>query len=197
MDATDPSKEPRELLDHHAIDRIVAATNTQLCSDREALWTDLIECYRAWCLLSDFGRSAAKKGIKRLTRLHGWAAEGVRLLKDDDHGHARELWASHGGGYPALLPQIERLCELLEMVNLECAEYDGSPLENLLGVLLPDVFRRHFNRSARVSRNPDTGKLNGPYIRFAEQVCAEFDIRCERETVASAMRRHRAKPGDK
>jgi hypothetical protein len=188
----------RALLDQDALDRIVFAPRLPLCTGQKSLQADLVACYRAWCLLSDFGRSAAKEGIKRLTRLLGWATEGARLLSadEDDQGHVRELWA--GGGYPPLLPQIKLLEDLLNRVNLGAVDYKGSPLENLVGVLLPNVFEHHFHRPPKLSRDQNTKKVGGPYIRFAKQVCSEFEIECSPETIASAMkRRHRAKPGGK
>jgi hypothetical protein len=190
----------RDLLDQDALDRIVVATGFPLCTDQESLEADLVQCYRRWCLLSDFGRSAAKKGIERLTRLVGWATEGAKLLSadEDDQGHVRELWASHGGAYPPLLPQIKLVEALLKQVSLDAVDYKGSPLENLTGVLLPNVFQHHFRRPPKLSRDQNTNELGGPYIRFAQQVCIECEIKCRPETIASAMRRrHRAKPRDK
>jgi hypothetical protein len=187
--------------DRDVLDRIVGATNLPLPADWdwEAFRSDLNACYACWCLLSDVGPKRAKKGIERLTRYIGWAAEGVRLAKEDDAdlGHVAMLWAEHGGGFPPLLPQMERLVRVLEGVNLEHEEYEDSPLETLTGVLLPYVFRRQFKRPPRVSRDPGTGKPGGPYIRFTEQVCAAFGIKCSAETIASAMRRcNRADPVD-
>jgi hypothetical protein len=189
----------REILDQGALDRILAATRSPLCRSQKSLRAALIKCYRSWCLLSDFGPKAAKEGIKRLTRLLGWAAEGARLLSadEDDKGHVRELWAFYGSAYPPLLPQIKLLEDLLKQVKLDAVTLEGSPLENLIGVLLRYVFERHFCRPAKLSRDPSTNKPSGPYIRFAKQVCIEFGIECRPETIASAVKRHRAKPGDK
>ena len=183
-----------ELFDQNTLDRIVAATGLPLCSDHKSLRADLVEGYRSWCLLSDFGRRSAKRGIERITRLLGWATEGTRLLSadEDDQGYVRELWANHGGSYPPLLPQIKRLGHLLEQVKLEAVDYSGSPLENLTGVLLPSVFEYHFGKTPKLSRDHSANTLGGPYVQFAKQVCVEFGIECSSETIASAMRRHRA-----
>jgi hypothetical protein len=200
MDATDSNKDLAvEPFDQGVLFRIVTATGFPLHTDDKALQSDLKTYYRIWVLQSGFGPRAAKKGIKRLTELIGWTAEGARLLREDDNdrGYIQELWATHGSGYPPLLPQIEQLGALLGKVSLEHGELDGSPLENLTGVFLPETFRIHFNRPPGVSRNRDTGKLDGPYIRFAERVCIEFGIPCSRETIDSARKRHRAKPEDR
>jgi hypothetical protein len=157
----------RDLLDQDALHRIVFATGFPLCTDKESLQADLVECYRSWCLLSDFSRSPAKKGIERLARLLGWSTEGARLLKGDeeDQGHVRELWASHGGAFPPLLPRIKRLEDLLKQVKLDAVDYKGSPLEILTGVLLPYVFQYHFRRPPKLSRDHNTNEPGGPYIR--------------------------------
>jgi hypothetical protein len=181
-----------ELLDDAALDRIIAAPTKQLCSNREALRLDLVECLRDYILLEKFGRAGpANRGIDRLKRCRSYASKLVKLLKDDvaDDAHIRELWSAHGGSYPDLLPQHELLLELLDKVSLERAQYDGSPLENLTGGLLPLVFRCHFGRPG-VSRSlGGSGEPDGPYIRFAEQFCIEFGIKCKPETIVSAMKR--------
>jgi hypothetical protein len=194
MDMADPSNE-QELFDRDSLARIVTATKLPLCSDHKALQSDLVQCYRSWVLLSYFGRRPAKKGIERLMKLKEWAAEGVGLLKD--HAHIDVLWAAHGQGCPPLLPQMKMLTALLEQMKLGRDEYDGSPLENLSGVLLPAVFKYHFKKEPKLSRDHDDGKAGGPYIRFAEQVCLQFGINCRPETIVSAMKRHRAKPVSK
>jgi hypothetical protein len=183
-----------DLFDQNALDRIVAAPGLPLCTDHKSLHADLVECYRAWVLLTDFGRSPAKRGIEGIKRLREWATEGTKLLGSDenDQDYVRELWANHGGSYPPLLPQIKRLGDLLEQVKLEAVDYTGSSVENLTGVLLPYVFEYHFRKAPKLSRDANTNTPSGPYIRFARQVCIEFEIQCSPETIASAMRRHRA-----
>jgi hypothetical protein len=183
-----------QLFDQNTVGRIVAATKLPLCSDHQLLRADLVEAYRCWCLLSDFGRGPAKRGIARIRELLEWVTEGARLLNadEDDQGYVRELWANQGGSYPPLLPQIKRLRDLLEQVKLEAVDYTGSALENLIGVLLPSVFKYHFGTEPKFSRDAGTHTVMGPYIRFAPQVCTEFEIECRPETIASAMRRHRA-----
>ena len=196
MASVDPGKQPDvELLDQDSLDRIVAATKRPLCTDQKGFQRDLVACYKHWHLWSAFGPRAAKKGIARLAKLRRWAADGVRLLKEDDadHAHIQELWAAHGDGYPPLLPQVEKLGTLLEKANLNTVEHVGSPLELLTGVLLPQVFAYHFKKEAKISRDPGTHQAGGPYVRFAAQVCAEFGIQCSRETIVSARKRHGAK----
>ena len=34
-----------------------------------------------------------------------------------------------------------------------------------------------------------SGEPDGPYIRFVEQFCIEFGIKCKPETIVSAMKR--------
>jgi hypothetical protein len=192
MVSVDPDKEPvPELFDQDSIDRIIAATKLPLCTDLKVFQRDLVECYKHWHLWSAFGPRAAKKGIARLAKLRRWAADGVRLLKEDDadHAHIQALWDAHGDGYPPLLPQLERFGALLERVNLDSVKHVGSPLELLTGVLLPQVFAYHFKRKARISRDHSTEQAGGPYVRFAEQVCTEFGIECSRETIVSALKR--------
>jgi hypothetical protein len=65
-----------------------------------------------------------------------------------------------------------------------------SPFEWLVGEHLPELFNRHFARRARLSRNQ--GRPDGPYIRFAERVLLELEIKHQgrpytREAIARAL----------
>src|SRR6516162_5718341 len=95
--------------DQATLDRIIAVTGLPLHTDWEAFRSDLNTCYSCWVLLSDVGPKSAKKGIERLTRFMGVAAEFISLCKEDeaDLGHVAMLWEAHGGGNPPLLPQME------------------------------------------------------------------------------------------
>jgi hypothetical protein len=173
-----------ELFDQRALNRIVAITGRPLRTGQEALQSDLVECYRAWVLLSYFGPRPARKHIIRLAKIMRWAADGEKLLRDD---------ALIARLYPSLYPQIKLFVLLLENVSLEHVTHSGSPLQNLTGVLLPAVFKYHFKLPAKISRDPQTHEPGGPYIRFALEICTEFAIKCSAEAIVSAIKRHGAK----
>jgi len=66
-----------------------------------------------------------------------------------------------------------------------------SPFEWLAGTYLAEDYRVCFGREPTLQRDTD-GELNGPYIRFVEQVLVEFDVkngsrRFGREAIAKAL----------
>jgi hypothetical protein len=80
------------------------------------LQIDLLECYRVWCLLSDFTRSAANKAIDRFTKFVGWAVQGAKLLSDNEGDNAY----SRAVGCPFLLVTVNFL---LDETREECAAH--------------------------------------------------------------------------
>ena len=66
----------------------------------------------------------------------------------------------------------------------------GSPLQWLVGKLLPAVFTERFGEKIKLRRDEDRA-LVGPYISFCQQVLAEGGIEaCSPETIAFALRKH-------
>ena len=167
-----------------SIERIVTATGLPPRVDPKALQELLAECYRHWVLMNYFGHRAATKHVERLTKIRKWAAQGEGLLRDDPLVTIID---------PSMLPHVKLFDWKLGNLNLNFEKLPGSPLSLLTGVYLPAVFKECFKRKPASSRNADTGKVGGPYIRFAVQVCVEFGFTCPAETIAGALRQHRAK----
>jgi hypothetical protein len=66
-----------------------------------------------------------------------------------------------------------------------------SPFEWLAGAYLADDYRNCFGKEPTLQRGTD-GRLDGPYIRFVEQVLVEFDVKnggrpFGREAIAKAL----------
>jgi hypothetical protein len=67
-----------------------------------------------------------------------------------------------------------------------------SPFEWFAGAYLPETYRQCFGKEPTLHRRVPEGKLDGPYIRFAEQVLIEFGITKNgrpygREAIARAL----------
>jgi hypothetical protein len=97
-----------------------------------------------------------------------------------------------------IVTQIDCLIEMIDQIpgmHIKPAELaerikarrgvSGSPLQWLIGTLLPDVYSKHFGRKAGISRNQNG--LGGPYIRFTRQVLIEIEIDCSDEMIASVV----------
>lgn len=73
-----------------------------------------------------------------------------------------------------------------------------SPFEWLAGTYLADDYRVCFGREPSLRRATDGG-LDGPYIRFVDQILVEFDVKngnrpFSREAIAKAVTKARKKP---
>jgi hypothetical protein len=99
-----------------------------------------------------------------------------------------------------LLGQLNLLIELIDGQKLRMKSADivaktraelghvtGSPLQALAGLWLPTVYKKHFRRRAGSSRPVEGGPPDGPYMRFADQVLTEWDIKHSRETIDAAL----------
>ena len=193
------------LLDDSAVDRIIAAVGeTHARPDRDKLRNDLLACYRLYSIADGPGQPGfIKHQSERLNSIRKHALSLMKLLTADDAdlGIIREIWPISPERPAHLLPQIAFLVEKIEaMVGMQGRPRDiagrtkaklgmsGSPLQSLTGTLLAEVYSEHFRMEARKSRDPDSGTLGGPYIRFVRQVLAEMKIECSDETIALALR---------
>jgi hypothetical protein len=198
------------LFDDSSLDRVIAAVGRPFRAQyhrrrrwrqaalrrRAAFRRDLIFCSKAYPLLDDFTKGPVNRGIKHLEKIRAWAAKGVQLLKEDaaDHNsHVKELCARYGNA-PDLRQKLELLIELLDAVDTDRAEeIEGSPLENLIGVLLAGTFRAFFDENLGIRHSAYTREFSGPYISFVKQVCAEFGLEdVSANTIVSALKRHGA-----
>ena len=193
----------RLLIDDQALDRIITEVGETLTNDRDVLRGDLLICYGLHAIASGPGRSGfVKRQVSRLNSIQKHAKKLMDLLKDDDAdlGIIGTVWPIRPERPAHLLPQIVFLVETIDkMKGLHGKPADivertkahlgisGSALQSLTSTWLPDVYLRHFGRKAGISRNPDGGAPDGPYVRFARQVLVEFKIQCSDETIARVL----------
>ena len=193
--------------DEQSLDRIIDAAKTKLPDqklpnqfDRDALYDDLIGCYELYRRADS--PAAVKNNASRLLGIRKHTSKLVLLLETDDSedGALREF-------SEVLLPQLRVLIKcLLDEPQMQMAARDfparikerlkitGSPLQTLAGLWLPRVYRKHFRRAAGSSRPAGGGPPDGPYVRFARQVLAEWKIKGSAETIDAALGQHGKAP---
>jgi hypothetical protein len=180
------------LLDDSALDRIINAVGGTPPDDlnRDMLRHDLLICYGRYSVASGPEPQSA-----RLVSMQKHARRLIDLLKADDADLAliRLVWPIDAERPAHLLTQlvfldeqIDRLKKALPIAKAK-AHLDTSPLQQLVGLWLRDVYTRHFGMKAGRSRRSDDGALDGPYIRFARQMLTEARVKCSDETIARYM----------
>jgi hypothetical protein len=177
------------LLDDSALERIINAVGGALPDDlnRDMLRRELLICYGRYSVAS-----GPKPQSARLVSMQKHARRLIDLLKADDADLAliRATWPIDAERPAHLLPQLVFFVEAIDglkkalPITKARARLDTSPLQQLVGLWLRDVYARYFGRRAGRSRRSD-GALDGPYIRFARQVLTE--VECSDETVARYM----------
>ena len=188
--------------DKQSLDRIIDAAKTKLPSqklpsqfDRDVLYDDLVSCYRLYTRATS--PAAFKNNASRLIGIRKRTSKLVSLMEADasDLGILREISET-------LLPQLKALIALLDQSKMqmnvkgfsdrikERLNITGSALQALTGLWLPNVYQKHFQRAAGSSRSPEGGPPDGPYIRFALQVLAEWKIKGSAETIDAALGQH-------
>jgi hypothetical protein len=194
-------------LDDPKLDRIINAVGkASRVPDRDALRRDLLLCYGRHSILSGPGTARCNKTqIDRLDAIRKHAKTLAVLLKADDADAKmiRGVWPIDPERPAHLLPQMLFLVELIDTMKgmqgkprgiVERTKMHlgatGSPLQWLIGKLLPEVFTEHFGIEIKSHRDGDR-TLIGPYISFCQQVLAEGGIEaCSPETIAFALRKH-------
>ena len=196
----------RLLLDDQTLDRVIAAVGkTPAKPDRDALRCDLLMCYGRYGVAAGPGTPGFnRQQSSRLKSIQKHAKKLAELLKADDADlrifHDRRVWPISPERPASLLQQMVFLVETIDkMTGMQGKPADiakrtktrlgtsGSALQSLTSTWLPDVYLRHFGRKAGISRNPDGGAPDGPYVRFARQVLVEFKIECSDETIARVL----------
>jgi hypothetical protein len=187
----DPDK-ARLWLDDPKLDRIIDAVGSDRPDglDRDMLRRDLLICCGRYSIASGPGPQKA-----RLASIRKNARRLIDLLKDDDADFGLIRAMPIDTEHPAhLLPQlvyldeaIDRLQQAILKVQAKKAHLSTSPLQQLTGDWLPEVYTKHFDKEAGRSRRLADGAVGGPYIRFAHQMLAEAGIKCSDETIARYM----------
>jgi hypothetical protein len=176
-------------LDDAAMNRIIAKSGAEIAS-RNMLRRDLLRCetsYRVALLERQNNKSLRRnldqvaKTARRLQQLlqdkRVWLEITVNGAEAEDHpGDCSGFlaWVIAAASKQAVPnPQVMETFSPGLMRHIE----ERSPLESLVGIELPAVYRRHCGKRA--------GYTGG--IDFAAAVLHEFGIPCERKTIANAM----------
>jgi hypothetical protein len=90
-------------------------------------------------------------------------------------------------------PEPEWAAKAAAQLAAELSLSERSPLDWLVGKHLPELFEKYFGVEAGLGRNPETKKLNSPYLRFASSSLNELSIKKKNgepysmETIARAV----------
>jgi hypothetical protein len=180
-----------------SLDRIIAAqAKAPEKLNRDALYDDLVRCYEHYSRATS--AAAFKRNKERLNGIHKYTGRLVSLMEEDASDLAVLRPISD-----TMLPQLKALLKLFEeryqaQVTPKDAigrikkrlSIDGSGLQALVGLWLPEVYKKHFGREPGASRNHADGSVVGPYVRFVLQVTKEFQVKCSSETIDAALRQH-------
>jgi hypothetical protein len=154
------------------------------------LFHDLLLARGEWFFRSTLDNPARARQQNRLFRaVADRAAKLKEALHRDDSYAARCLFPGKRG---------KDFLDMLDGLAVKGAErlasdspvrLDRSPISWFVGEVLPPIFDRNYGRTAGISRNPLTGKVSGPYVRFAVAVVMELlGRRISGETVAGALK---------
>ena len=174
-----------------AVDRILEAVGAQYIPDklsREALHGDIES-------------TLSKHHTGQVLRIKPAEREEEARRIQDALAHVEELLWRYIAKYEALhlQPNIPRLRNMIEAVGKENEprpvlnkvlgirqQTSVSSVENLISDLMC-IFKIHFERDAGYSKDPHTGAVGGPFVRFAEAVLQEAGILFEGKSIARAV----------
>jgi hypothetical protein len=191
-----------------ALDRIIAAVDKQR-HDRDRLAVDLSDAWSKWLFFRSLDSDQGARARRKLFSAIADSADNLRerLLEKSDTAADGELTpraeyalrnlffgASHRRGFLAELDRLINKARDLERDNSAGGwiRLERSPKEWLAAEVLPPIFERNFGCSAGLSRNPNTGKVGGPFVRFVMTVMREWGLGMTAETIARALKQVRA-----
>jgi hypothetical protein len=195
-----------------AYQRIISAVGNKYVGDvnRDRLVFDLQDAWSKWLLFtsldSDKGARARKKLFQEI--VDSAVPFKERLLGDRSDQYFQDRLLDPGAMYAAIsifvdirafdafVTELDRVIgaakELEQNNRGGWVRLERPPKEWLTAEILPRVFKRNFDRYAKVSRDPKSGKVGGPFIRFAVAVMAEWGIPICEDVVARALKDVRA-----
>jgi hypothetical protein len=185
--------------DDQALERILKAVGSKFIPanlDRHGLRAD-IQLAACWCMqVAGQNSRVTKLRFRRLENIRRAAENLKRLLEEDaQSGLALSKYPFTSSDPPTILNQLinyaNRVLEPLDGTQTRPVPLKGSAFEWAIASLM-ETFLRYFQRKAGISRQPLDGKIDGPFIRFAEAALRDLKIFNDgkpysRETIARAV----------
>jgi hypothetical protein len=185
--------------DDQALERILKAVGSKFIPanlDRHGLRADIPLAACWWMQIAGQNSRVTKLRFRRLQDIRR-AAENLKRLLEEDAQCGLEIskYPFTGSDPPRILSQLinfaNRVLEPLDGTQTQPVPLKGSAFEWAIASLM-DTFLRYFHRKAGISRLTLDGKVDGPFIRFAEAALRHLKIFNEgkpysRETIARAV----------
>jgi hypothetical protein len=180
-----------------ALERIIAAVGEKYIGDldRDRLVCGLQDAWSKWLL---FAALDSDKGARARKELFGAIAHSAISFRERLLDPRGEMYAARGifpgqSGLEAFVAELDRVISAAQDF-VEQNSHGGwvrlnrPPKEWMAAEVLPEVYERNFHRRASRSRNPNTEKADGPYLRFAQAVMVEWDIPITKGVIARALK---------
>jgi hypothetical protein len=182
-------------MDEEALTRILDAVGSKFIPadlDRDGLRADIQLAVSWWRQITgEKNRTTRLRPLKDIRR----AAEDLKRLLEEDvqSGLALSKYPFTGSDPLTILHQlinyVNRVLEPLDGTRTGLVPLKGSAFDWVMGSLM-ETYSKYFQRKAGISRL--RGKVNGPFIRFADAALRELEIFNDgkpysRETIARAV----------
>jgi hypothetical protein len=197
--AQEAAAEKAAVPDDQALERILKAVGSKFIPanlDRDGLRADLQLAASWWMQITGEKSGFAKLRLLRLKHIRQAAEDLKRLLEEAaQSGLALSKYPFTGSDPPTILNQLinyaNRVLGPLEGTQTQTrpVRRERSALDWVMASLM-ETYSRYFQRKAGISRLD--GKVDGPFIRFAEATLRELKIFNDgkpysRETIARAV----------
>jgi hypothetical protein len=182
-------------MDEEALTRILDAVGSKFIPanlDRDGLRADIQ--LAAWWWMQITGKKNRPARLRRLQDIRRAAEDLKRLLEEDvQSGLALSKYPFTGSDPLTILNQltnyVNRVLKPLDGMQTRPVPLKGSAFDWAM-LSLMEPYSKHFRRKAGISRLD--GKVNGPFIRFADAALRELKIFNDgkpysRETIARAV----------
>ena len=186
-------------MDEEALTRILDAVGSKFMPanlDLDGLRADIQLAACWWMQIAGQKSGLTKLRFRRLQDIRR-AAEGLKRLLEEDAQCGLELskYPFTGSDPMRILNQLinfaNRVLEPLDGTQARPVPLKGSAFDWVIASLM-ETFLRYFQRKAGISRLTLDGKVDGPFIRFAEAALRDLKIFNDgkpysRETIARAV----------
>jgi hypothetical protein len=197
--STEAPAEEAAAPDDQALKRILKAVGSKFIPanlDRDGLRADIQLAAWWWMQITGEKSRLAKLRLRRLQDIRRAAEDLKRLLEEDAQcGLELSKYPFTGSDPLRTLNQLinfaNRVLEPLDGTQTRPVRVKGSAFDWVMASLM-ETYSRYFQRKAGISRLTLDGKVNGPFIRFAEAALRDLKIFNDgkpysRETIARAV----------